>query len=147
MEEMGTTSGGPVGEFSEMARASAIHDRSGPQQGPFMSALRSEVHGEEQDENLLFPELRPDSGSEAKITAKALLMLIEDQHYRCALSGVPLDPENAAIDHIIPVSRGGSHDMTNLQVLHENVNVSKRNMMPEEFIEMCVNVAKHAGRL
>lgn len=41
--------------------------------------------------------------------------------------------ENLTLDHIIPSSRGGSDDITNLQLAHEWCNNLKGDMMPAEF--------------
>ena len=41
----------------------------------------------------------------------------------------------ATLDHIIPKSRGGSDDITNLQLAHEWCNNDKDDMLPEEYAE------------
>ena len=47
------------------------------------------------------------------VTAKMILEMIERQGRRCALSGKELTPETASLDHVVPLSRGGAHDLTN----------------------------------
>lgn len=37
------------------------------------------------------------------------------------------------IDHIKPLSRGGKHDVSNLQLAHPKCNRSKNNKLPEEY--------------
>jgi len=37
------------------------------------------------------------------------------------------------VDHIIPISRGGYHIHTNMQVLPEKINLRKANKLPHEF--------------
>jgi 5-methylcytosine-specific restriction endonuclease McrA len=47
---------------------------------------------------------------------KELQELFERQGRRCALSGVPLTLGcDTEVDHIVPRSRGGANDITNLQ--------------------------------
>lgn len=76
-----------------------------------------------------------------KATATDLRKLIELQEYRCALSGVPLTPELARLDHIQPVTDGGSDFPDNLQWVHEDVNRMKGAMSQEQFIKWCSMIA------
>lgn len=75
-----------------------------------------------------------------------VLRLLERQNYRCALTGRPLTPELASLDHIVPVRCGGMHQIENAQVLHRNVNRAKTTMNNEEFIALCREVVEHAAR-
>ncbi len=77
------------------------------------------------------------------VTAKMILQLIESQEYLCALSGRRLTPETASIDHIVPMSRGGKHDIGNLWVVDHHVNSAKGTMTVEEFVNLCRDVASH----
>jgi len=79
---------------------------------------------------------------EALATHRELMTLIERQGYRCALSGVKLDPEHAVIDHIVPVSKGGDNEIDNLQWVHTVANKMKGNMSNESFIKWCTRVAR-----
>jgi 5-methylcytosine-specific restriction endonuclease McrA len=79
------------------------------------------------------------------VSPKQILKLIESQHYRCALSGRELTPETASLDHAIPLSRGGAHDITNVQCLDYRVNAAKGTMTVEEFVAMCCDVARQAN--
>ena len=51
----------------------------------------------------------------------------------CGICGRPLDyrTDEFHIDHIVPHSKGGSHDMANLQLAHPSCNLRKSNRMPE----------------
>jgi 5-methylcytosine-specific restriction endonuclease McrA len=74
-------------------------------------------------------------------TTSRLMQLIEDQEYRCALSGVELTPEEAALDHKVPVSNGGSDELHNLHWVSNDINRAKGTMSNDEFIQMCKRVA------
>lgn len=77
-----------------------------------------------------------------KVTAKNLRALIESQYYRCALSGILLTPDNASLDHIIPLSEGGKHVISNVQWLDPRVNTMKGTMNQKEFLELCCAISK-----
>lgn len=70
--------------------------------------------------------------------------LLERQQFCCALTGRALVPEAAALDHVIPVSRGGLHDIGNAQILDKAVNRAKGALTNEEFVQMCREVAAYA---
>jgi 5-methylcytosine-specific restriction endonuclease McrA len=76
-----------------------------------------------------------------KRSFRMLLALLESQGYLCALTGVRLEVETAELDHKIPVSRGGTNDLSNLQWIHKSINRAKGTMTNEEFIEACLRVA------
>ncbi len=76
---------------------------------------------------------------------KTVLQLLSWQDYRCALTGRQLSPEEASLDHIVPVRDGGEHVIENTQILHRDINRAKSILSNEEFIEMCRDVVSHLG--
>jgi hypothetical protein len=70
-------------------------------------------------------------------TAAELMGLIEQQEFRCAISGAKLTPSNSVLDHIIPVANGGGNGIENLQWVRRNVNTMKATMSQEEFLKIC----------
>lgn len=76
----------------------------------------------------------------ARISSRLLLQLLEQQEYRCALTGCPLTPDDAEVDHILPLSKGGEHELSNLQIVTRRVNRAKGDMTPAEFFELCERV-------
>jgi 5-methylcytosine-specific restriction endonuclease McrA len=80
-----------------------------------------------------------------KRSFRMLLALLEAQGYLCALTGVRLEVETAELDHKVPVSRGGTNDLSNLQWVHKSINRAKGTMTNEEFVEACVKVAEKQG--
>lgn len=68
--------------------------------------------------------------------------IFERDNWKCGLCGKPVnkrlkhpDPGSASLDHIIPLSRGGSHTRDNVQLAHLRCNCSKNNKLPKEFEE------------
>lgn len=80
------------------------------------------------------------------VQVQGILRLVKQQQYRCALTGRELTPETAALDHIVPVSRGGEHCIENAQVLHKEVNRAKGTLTNEEFIALCREVVAHVSQ-
>lgn len=74
------------------------------------------------------------------VTAKQILELVERQQYRCALSGRTLTPETASLDHIVPLNRGGPHEIANLWILEHSVNRAKGTQLVSEFLAMCKDI-------
>ena len=81
--------------------------------------------------------------SEGVVTAAKLLKLIEDQDYRCALSGRKLEPDTSTLDHKVPRSAGGEHTMDNVWFLHRDVNRAKGTQAVDEFLRMCRQVCQY----
>lgn len=85
--------------------------------------------------------------AEIKITKKSVAALYDRQRGLCALTGEKLTPENASLDHIIPISRGGTHTIENAQMLLYEVNRMKGTLTNDEFIELCAKVAAKSSFL
>lgn len=73
--------------------------------------------------------------AETRTASVAVLQkLWEDQEGRCAITGQPLSfGQNVSLDHDIPLSRGGSSALENLQWVDQRVNNAKGTMTTEEF--------------
>jgi len=87
-----------------------------------------------------------DAGKKGKTSATSgeLMQLIEQQGYRCALTGKALTPQTARLDHKVPVCEGGSHDVSNLHWVLDIVNTAKGTMGLDQFVGMCIDVARWA---
>lgn len=83
---------------------------------------------------------------EQRATAAEMLAILKRQQYRCALSGRQLSPETAQIDHIVPISKGGSHDLSNIWIVENTINFAKGTMTVEEFVAVCRDVAQFEGQ-
>lgn len=72
-------------------------------------------------------------------SAKEIRDLLAKQRFRCAACHKSIRSA-FHIDHRIPVSKGGSNDIGNIDLLCPSCNIRKSNKMPEEF-------AREIGRL
>jgi 5-methylcytosine-specific restriction endonuclease McrA len=62
-----------------------------------------------------------------------LVKILESQEFRCVYCKANLRKVKRHIDHIVPLSRGGSCDRGNIQYLCAPCNLSKGHMDPIEF--------------
>jgi hypothetical protein len=69
-------------------------------------------------------------------------MLVRQQA-RCDVSDVPLTPENVSIDHIIPIVKGGTHELSNLRLVAWSVNGAMGSLDDATFIELCRQVVNY----
>jgi 5-methylcytosine-specific restriction endonuclease McrA len=98
---------------------------------------REEKEGKEMDQRIKIE----------KVGAQWFRDQLKKQNYKCALSGRELRPDNTAMDHIMPLSRGGHHTQDNAQLLDAEVNRAKGSMTDEEFRRMCEEVTVGGGLL
>jgi 5-methylcytosine-specific restriction endonuclease McrA len=67
---------------------------------------------------------------------------------KCYLSGIPVDLSNRKsyqLDHVVPTSKGGSNDLTNLGVAATDVNKMKSDLSVDEFLGMCKKILDYNG--
>jgi 5-methylcytosine-specific restriction endonuclease McrA len=81
-----------------------------------------------------------------KLGADDLQEMWDGQGGLCGLTGRPLDFETAQLDHIIPRSRGGGNDRSNLRWVCKEANEAKGALTDEEFFSLCRQVAEWIGR-
>jgi len=76
---------------------------------------------------------------------KQLMELLEKQDYCCRLTGRKLTPESASIEHLQPISQGGTDSLENLAWVEWAVNKAKGEMTLDEFVSMCRDVVHRFG--
>jgi 5-methylcytosine-specific restriction endonuclease McrA len=79
---------------------------------------------------------------EGRVSSTQLRQLLEDQNYRCALTGMELTPRLSSLDHKNPIEAGGANDISNLQIVHPLANFAKARMTQSQFVNMCHLIAK-----
>lgn len=78
--------------------------------------------------------------------ARLLKDKLESQNYTCPYTGEKLVPGlNCHLDHILPTSRFPEkrHDIDNVEWVSERANYAKRDLTPQEFIELCNRVTEY----
>lgn len=56
-------------------------------------------------------------------------LILKSSYGKCAACGKPLTTKTMTVEHIIPISRGGSNEMENLVALCEPCNKRKDNLL------------------
>lgn len=64
------------------------------------------------------------------------LVVLEMTDGMCGICGHDLDPINYEIDHVIPLSRGGTHTYDNVQAAHRMCNRVKFTSLPGDHPEV-----------
>jgi len=67
----------------------------------------------------------------------------------CYLTGTPIDlnkPETYHFDHIIPTSRGGTNDLSNLGICLKEANYAKNDLSLDELYELCKSILNHRDK-
>lgn len=81
-------------------------------------------------------------------TAKSLLDSIKDPtKMKCYLTGRNIDitKDDYHLDHIMPVSKGGSSSLDNLGITCPQANMSKSDMTIDEYLSLCKEVLENFG--
>lgn len=68
----------------------------------------------------------------------------EKCHGRCGICGAPVTPGYWTLDHIMPLARGGSNEINNLQVACDDCNKLKSSRTDEEFATGLTTILSHS---
>ena len=72
---------------------------------------------------------------------KELKELIEKQNYKCALTGDIISfNDNIELDHILPTSRKGTNELSNVRWVTKQANRLKNNLTDIELKELCKKI-------
>ena len=66
---------------------------------------------------------------------------------KCYLTGrnINIEVDDFALDHKLPVSKGGSNELNNMEIAIPEANASKTNLTIEEYIALCKEVLENFG--
>ena len=82
-----------------------------------------------------------------KYTYKEAWEYLNAPNVKCYLTGTPINMETDSydLDHIIPVSKGGTNELSNLGVAIPMANRSKSDLTVDEYLELCKKVLEYHG--
>lgn len=61
----------------------------------------------------------------------------------CAICGKPVKFKKMTVDHIVPLSKGGTNDIANLQLAHLTCNRAKADMLMGDFTEFVRQIVRY----
>ena len=78
--------------------------------------------------------------------AKDFYEQLEEQNYKCFVTGRELTPMNCTAEHLVPLKKGGQHIRENIVLLVRDIAPLKRNLSEEEIVLLAVDVIKAKGK-
>jgi hypothetical protein len=78
-----------------------------------------------------------------KLTAYDLWKIAKSQKLICPITGYKLTNENLSVDHIHPISKGGSNDPSNIRLVDKWVNIMLYTKTDEELLKICKDIICH----
>ena len=93
-------------------------------------------------ENVVQPA-RQSSVARITLTPTQRAKIYNKSNKTCAICGKPLSIDDFTVDHIIPLSLGGTYDEDNLQATHEKCNFMKGNLDPAEFKNLTQDIVEY----
>ena len=76
------------------------------------------------------------------------MLLLEKQNFKCALTGDTISwDDNIELDHIIPSSKKGLSELSNVRWVSKDANRLKQNLSDTELLNICHKVINHLSPL
>ena len=72
--------------------------------------------------------------------------IYDKNHGRCAICGRYVPFADFTVDHIIPISKGGTNNMDNLQCACKICNMIKQDILPEDLMEKLSEIILYQTR-
>ena len=82
-----------------------------------------------------------------KYTYKEAITHLGGLQTKCYLTGTPinLETDSYCLDHILPVSKGGTNELNNMGITIPSANASKSDLQLEEFFSLCKLILENNG--
>lgn len=78
--------------------------------------------------------------TQGRVTALQLYSIAKKQRMICPLTGEKLTRNNISLDHIKPVTHGGTNALDNLRFITKAANVAKHTMTDAELVKLCESI-------
>jgi hypothetical protein len=77
--------------------------------------------------------------------AKDFYRLLEEQKYRCPITGRELTPETTCAEHIVPLRKGEVHELKSIYLVDQMASRLKRHYTEEEILQFAIDVVNALG--
>ena len=77
--------------------------------------------------------------------AKDFYAQLEEQQYRCFMTGRELTPVNCTAEHLTPLKQGGKHERGNIVLLVREIAPLKRALSEAEIVDLAFDILKEKG--
>ena len=71
--------------------------------------------------------------------------LLDTQEYKCKYSGRELTPENTQGVHVVPLQKGGNHNVENIVLVDKHVHYVKKYLEPEQLFNLAKDIVNEIG--
>lgn len=88
----------------------------------------------------LIKAIRKQGKVDGDIKAFDFWKLAKRQKLTCPLTGRRLSSQNVSVDHIVPLSKGGTNRIDNFRLVDKHANFARLNYTDEQFFELCRDV-------
>ena len=75
-----------------------------------------------------------------KMRAADFYTLLDAQQCRCNLTGKMLTPENTSIAHKLPLKFGGKHELSNIQLVCEEISYLARSLPIDQIVNLALSI-------
>lgn len=62
---------------------------------------------------------------------------------KCAICGKPVEFKKMTVDHKVPIAKGGTNDLGNLQLAHLSCNRAKSDMLLDELCKLAEEIVRN----
>ena len=81
-----------------------------------------------------------------QFTSEERATVYNNAHGICEICGKFVPMNSFTVDHIIPISKGGTYEFSNLQLAHESCNLMKTDALPEDFFDKMIEILNYQGK-
>ena len=93
--------------------------------------------------NLVATTVAPTDTAKRTQLSKTVKIKVAGKSRRCFICGSIIEDDDFTIDHIVPISKGGTNSLDNLAPVHIWCNQMKGNMLKDEFTNKIADIASY----